>query len=53
MCQHQTFVTGGSPEACTLGSIWAARGHLIWKDMFYIKTHSTHFIYSYIALNIW
>ena len=23
------------------------------KEMFYLKTHSTHFIYGYMASNIW
>ena len=23
------------------------------KEMFYLTTHSTHFIYSYMASNIW
>ena len=23
------------------------------KDMFYLTTHSTHFIYGYMASNIW
>ena len=23
------------------------------KEMFYLTTHSTHFIYSYMALDIW
>ena len=25
----------------------------IWKEMFYLTTHSTHFIYCYIASDIW
>ena len=26
---------------------------MIRKDMFYLTTHSTHFIYGYMASNIW
>ena len=24
-----------------------------WRDMFYLTTHSTHFIYDYMASDIW
>ena len=26
---------------------------LLWKEMFYLTTHSTHFIYGYMASDIW
>ena len=27
--------------------------HQGWKEMFYLTTHSTHFIYGYMASDIW
>ena len=37
-----------------------SKGHTIWvmpkigrKEMFYLTTHSTHFIYGYMASDIW
>ena len=25
----------------------------VWKEIFYLTTHSTHFIYGYMASDIW
>ena len=38
------------------GSIMRERRKFLfkgWKEMFYLTTHSTHFIYGYMASDIW
>ena len=27
--------------------------NMVWKEVFYLTTHSTHFIYGYMASDIW
>ena len=35
---------------CTMSDIQSMEGR---KEMFYLTTHSTHFIYGYMASDIW
>ena len=46
---HQTYDKGSLRERKpTAATIWEGR-----KKMFYLTTHSTHFIYGYMASDIW
>ena len=33
--------------------LWHSQAHTREREMFYLTTHSTHFIYSYMASDIW
>ena len=49
-CSSQSSTTGvtKSVVSSSLSLGWQGR-----KEMFYLTTHSTHFIYGYMASNIW
>ena len=40
-------------EACILRCMWLVHLNPREREMFYLTTHSTHFIYGYMASDIW
>ena len=45
-CQLDSITTKSSPVEETYNGMTSDEGR---KEMFYLKTHSTHFIYGYMA----
>ena len=41
------------PSTCRRGTKWLTGLNRRRKEMFYLTTHSTHFIYGYVASDIW
>ena len=47
-----TLTMSASAKVCTILAVWGlAEGKR--KGMFYLTTHSTHFIYGYMVSDIW
>ena len=40
-------------DALNTFCLWLYNVRLVVKDVFYLTTHSTHFVYGYIASDLW